>query len=64
MVEDFTVARICSQCLMSLGTLYKCLDGIPFAKDGLRFPPIRAGAISSASARARCAPIPTRCATG
>lgn len=39
-VEGFTVARICSQCLMSLGTLYKCLDGIPFGKDGLRFPPI------------------------
>ena len=39
-VEGFTVARICSQCLMSLGTLYKCLDGVPFGLDGLRFPPI------------------------
>lgn len=39
-VEGFTVARICSQCLMSLGTLYKCLDGIPFGPDGLRFPPV------------------------
>jgi len=39
-VEGFTVARICSQCLISLGTLYTCLDGAPFGADGLRFPPI------------------------
>ena len=38
--EGFTVSRICSQCLMSLGTLYNCLDGVPFGADGLRFPPI------------------------
>jgi hypothetical protein len=39
-VEGFTAARICAQCLMSLGTLYKCLDGVPFGRDGLRFLPI------------------------
>lgn len=39
-VEGFSAARICAQCLMSLGTLYKCLDGTPFGPDGLRFPPI------------------------
>jgi len=39
-VEGFPAARICAQCLMSLGTLYKCLDGVPFGADGLRFPPI------------------------
>lgn len=39
-VEGFTVARICSHCLMSLGTLYACLDGTPFGPDGPRFEPI------------------------
>jgi hypothetical protein len=39
-VEGFTVSRICAQCLMSLGTLYTCLDGVPFGPDGLRFEPI------------------------
>jgi hypothetical protein len=39
-VEGFTVSRICPQCLISLGTLYTCLDGTPFGADGLRFPPI------------------------
>jgi hypothetical protein len=38
--EGFTVSRICSQCLISLGTLYTCLDGVPFGADGLRFEPI------------------------
>ncbi len=32
--EGFTVARIMAQCAMSLGTLYACLDGIPFGADG------------------------------
>jgi hypothetical protein len=39
-VEGFTASRICSHCLMSLGTLYKCLDGTPFGQDGPRFEPI------------------------
>ncbi len=39
-VEGFTASRICAQCLMSLGTLYTCLDGTPFGADGPRWPPI------------------------
>lgn len=39
-VEGFTVSRICSHCLMSLGTLYACLDGTPFGLDGPRMSPI------------------------
>jgi hypothetical protein len=38
--EGFTVARILAQCEMSLGTLYACLDGNPFADQGEPLPPI------------------------
>ena len=36
----FTVSRVCANCLMSLGTLYPCLDGVPFGLDGERWQPI------------------------
>jgi hypothetical protein len=36
--EGFTVARILAHCEMSLGTLYACLDGNPFADQGERMP--------------------------
>lgn len=39
-VDGFTASRICAHCLMSLGTLYRCLDGNPFGADGPRWPPI------------------------
>jgi hypothetical protein len=38
--EGFTVSRILALGQMSLGTLYKCLDGAPFGPEGLRWPPI------------------------
>ncbi|ARQ00926.1 hypothetical protein [Pseudorhodoplanes sinuspersici] len=38
--EGFAVARIMAQCLMSLGTLYACLDGVPFGADGEQWPPL------------------------
>jgi hypothetical protein len=34
--EGFTVSRILAHCQMSLGTLYACLDGLPFGADGER----------------------------
>lgn len=34
--EGFTVSRILAHCRMSLGTLYACLDGVPFGADGER----------------------------
>ena len=34
--EGFTVSRILAHCLMSYGTLYACLDGVPFGPDGER----------------------------
>jgi hypothetical protein len=34
--EGFTVSRILAHCQMSLGTLYACLDGVPFGADGER----------------------------
>ena len=39
-VEGFTVARILAHCQMSLGTLYACLDGHPFAGQGEPLPPV------------------------
>ena len=36
--EGFAVARILAQCTMSLGTLYACLDGVPFGADGEQWP--------------------------
>ena len=36
----FTVSRILAACQMSLGTLYTCLDGVPFGLDGERWPPV------------------------
>jgi hypothetical protein len=36
--EGFTVARILAHCEMSLGTLYQCLDGNPFADQGEPMP--------------------------
>lgn len=38
--EGFTVARILAHCEMSLGTLYQCLDGNPFADQGEPMPPL------------------------
>jgi hypothetical protein len=38
--EGFTVSRILAHCQMSLGTLYACLDGVPFGADGERMAPI------------------------
>ena len=38
--EGFTVARILAHCEMSLGTLYACLDGNPFADQGEPMPPV------------------------
>lgn len=38
--EGFTVARILAHCEMSLGTLYQCLDGNPFAGQGEPMPPL------------------------
>jgi hypothetical protein len=35
-VEGFTVSRILAHCQMALGTLYACLDGVPFGQDGER----------------------------
>jgi hypothetical protein len=34
--EGFTVSRILAHCQMALGTLYACLDGVPFGQDGER----------------------------
>ncbi|HWV51225.1 hypothetical protein [Pseudorhodoplanes sp.] len=34
--EGSTVSRILARCEMSLGTLYACLDGVPFGKGGER----------------------------
>ncbi len=34
--EGFTVSRILAHCQMSLGTLYACLDGVPFGAGGER----------------------------
>jgi hypothetical protein len=36
----FTVSRILAHCQMSYGTLYACLDGVPFGQDGERMEPI------------------------
>ncbi len=36
--EGFTVARILALCQTSLGTLYACLDGMPFGPDGELWP--------------------------
>jgi hypothetical protein len=36
--EGFTVARILAACQTSLGTLYDCLDGVPFGLDGEQWP--------------------------
>jgi hypothetical protein len=36
--EGFTIARILAHCEMSLGTLYACLDGNPFAGQGEPMP--------------------------
>jgi hypothetical protein len=38
--EGFTVSRILAHCHMSLGTLYACLDGVPFGQDGERMDPV------------------------
>lgn len=38
--EGFTVSRILAHCRMSLGTLYACLDGVPFGQDGERMDPV------------------------
>ena len=38
--EGFTVSRILAHCQMSLGTLYACLDGVPFGQDGERMDPM------------------------
>ena len=38
--EGFTVSRILAHCQMSFGTLYACLDGVPFGQDGERMDPI------------------------
>jgi hypothetical protein len=38
--EGFTVARILAHCEISLGTLYACLDGNPFADQGEPMPPV------------------------
>lgn len=35
-VEGFTVSRILAHCQMSYGTLYACLDGVPFGAQGER----------------------------
>jgi hypothetical protein len=35
-VEGFTVSRILAHCQMSYGSLYACLDGVPFGLDGER----------------------------
>ncbi len=39
-VEKFTVSRILAHGRMSLGTLYACLDGVPFGASGPRLAPI------------------------
>lgn len=39
-VEGFTVARVIALCEMSLGTLYHCLDGVPFGDRGETLPPV------------------------
>jgi hypothetical protein len=38
--EGFTVSRILAHCEMALGTLYACLDGVPFGQDGERMDPV------------------------
>lgn len=38
--EGFTVSRILAHCQMSLGTLYACLDGLPFGEGGERMGPV------------------------
>ncbi|MGD9921807.1 MAG: hypothetical protein AB7V13_10215 [Pseudorhodoplanes sp.] len=38
--EGFTVSRILAHCQMALGTLYACLDGVPFGQDGERMEPL------------------------
>jgi hypothetical protein len=38
--EGFTVSRILAHCEMSLGTLYACLDGVPFGEAGERMEPV------------------------
>ena len=38
--EGFTVSRILAHCQMSLGTLYACLDGVPFGQQGERMEPV------------------------
>lgn len=38
--EGFTVSRILAHCQMALGTLYACLDGVPFGQDGERMQPL------------------------
>lgn len=38
--EGFTVSRILAHCQMSYGTLYACLDGVPFGAQGERMDPV------------------------
>ena len=38
--EGFTVSRILAHCRMSYGTLYACLDGVPFGAQGERMDPV------------------------
>lgn len=38
--EGFTVSRILAHSQMSYGTLYACLDGVPFGQDGERMDPV------------------------
>jgi hypothetical protein len=38
--EGFTVSRILAHCQISYGTLYACLDGVPFGQDGVRMDPV------------------------
>ncbi len=38
--EGFTVSRVLAHCQMSYGSLYACLDGVPFGQDGERMDPV------------------------
>ncbi len=51
--EGFTVSRILAHCQMSLGTLYACLDGVPFGAEGERMTAVpRRRAVSGKRRRA------------
>jgi hypothetical protein len=39
-VEGHPIARILAETDMALGTLYACLDGMPFGREGPQLPPI------------------------